>query len=184
MRQREDLAFSPWSSGAESEVFEGLDAEKHREANGESPSAAPIRLREAYARYVADVRPSRAPRTRSDSWCIRIWRARFNERIVHHDGLTDAILAHSLCVPWRPGHYKMPMDRMAADLAAVQSEHGWGRGTHRKAVEAGTAADWIAANLDAIELLERKIYNRHDLLENLALAFTRVPKIVPPESPE
>ena len=116
------------------------------------------------------------------SWCIHIWRVRFNERIVRHDGLTDAILAHSRLEPWRPGHYKQPMDTMALDLSNVQAEYCWGRGTYRRAVEDGKAAAWIAANLDTIELLERKIHNRHDLLENLILAFSPVPKIEPPRT--
>ena len=59
------------------------------------------------------------------------------------------------------------------DLADVYD--WWGRepapGMHRAAVEAGVAAPWIAANLESIELIERKIYNRHRFGENLALAL-------------
>jgi hypothetical protein len=50
---------------------------------------------------------------------------------------------------------------------------------YRAEVEAGLAPAWIERNLESIETIERKIYNRHDFLENLKLAFTRVPRIVP-----
>ena len=51
---------------------------------------------------------------------------------------------------------------------------------YRQAVENGTAPEWIADNLDTIELIERKTYNTHNLLANLDLAFTFVGKIEPP----
>jgi hypothetical protein len=55
-----------------------------------------------------------------------------------------------------------------------------------EAVRAGRAPDWVEDNLDTISLIERKIYNRHDLLENLRLALAFPPRIAagvrsPPE---
>ena len=50
---------------------------------------------------------------------------------------------------------------------------------YRAAVEEGRAPEWIANNLEAIELIERKVYNRHDLFENLQLALQVPPKISP-----
>jgi hypothetical protein len=177
------LGCSPLSSGAETEQLTESEAASLYAVHGEPPPSAPVHLRDEYERYLREVRPVNEPRTHADSVCVRMWRERFNERLVHHDGLTDALLAHARVEPWRPGHYKQPMDGMAGDLLELQSKYGWGRGTYRKAVEAGDAPDWIAAGLDTIELIERKIYNRHDLLENLELAFTRVPKIEPPAVP-
>ncbi len=184
MRQWPSLTYSPWSSGAETERLDEREATWLYEVHAEPPPLAPVHLRDEYARYLRDVRPANEPRTRADSVCVRMWRQRFNERLVHHDGLTDAILAHARVEPWRPGHYKQPMDGMAGDLLEVQTAYGWGPGTYRRAVEAGDAPDWIVAGIDAIELIEKKIYNRHDLIENLILAFTSVPEIEPPDVPD
>jgi hypothetical protein len=46
-----------------------------------------------------------------------------------------------------------------------------GVGTLRAAVEAEFAAPWIADNLEVMQVVERKVFNRHDLLENVALTF-------------
>jgi hypothetical protein len=178
-RMKPDLAFSPWSSGAGMERLTAQEADFLYDNNGEPPPGHPVWLREEYRRYVEQIRPNRAPATRPDAWCVTIWK-RFNERIVHHDGLTDPVLAHTRLEPWRPGHYWGVADRMALDLGNLQTELGWGRGTYRRAVEAGSAPEWVERNLDSLELIERKVYNRHDLLENLTLAFTRVPRLEPP----
>ena len=45
--------------------------------------------------------------------------------------------------------------------------------------EAGTAPPWIAANLDTLEVIERKTFNRHRFLENLRLAFTFPGQVLP-----
>jgi hypothetical protein len=50
-------------------------------------------------------------------------------------------------------------------------------GMYRRAVEEGSAAPWMAANLDTIEVIERKIYNRHDFFENLSLALQFPPPL-------
>ena len=177
-RLKPDLAFSPWSSGAEMEGLTPKEADFLYENNGEPPPGHGVDLRDEYARYLAEIRPHRSPATRPDSWCVTIWK-RFNERILHHDGLTEPVLAHARIEPWRPGHYKGVADQLALDLSRIQTEYGWGRGTYRKAVEDGAAPEWVERNLEALELIERKVYNRHDLLENVVLAFTRVPRIEP-----
>jgi hypothetical protein len=96
----------------------------------------------------------------------------FDHYAVHDVGLANAILARTHMPPARPGH-KRGLRRLAYDLADVYT--WWGRdprpGMHRAAVEAGVAAPWIADNLASIELIERKIYNRHRFGENLALAL-------------
>jgi hypothetical protein len=50
---------------------------------------------------------------------------------------------------------------------------------YRSAVATRRVPAWVANNLETIELIERKVYNRHDLLENLGLAFQFPDKIVP-----
>ncbi len=49
----------------------------------------------------------------------------------------------------------------------------------RRAVEQRRAAPWIASNLESFELIERKVFNDHDFLENLGLAFQFPPRLQP-----
>jgi hypothetical protein len=46
-------------------------------------------------------------------------------------------------------------------------------------VDQGRAPSWVVNNLDKIKLIERKIYNRHDLMENLKIALQFPSKIAP-----
>jgi len=180
-RSQKALSFSPWGSGQEMEL---LDLERSRvvyEANGWRPPDQRVWLREEYARHSTGAATGRRPVTGFDSWCVRIWQL-FNFRVIHRDGLTDPILARTRATPWRPGHFK-DTEFLAAHLAQIQTQYGWGRGTYRRAVEEGVAHPWIARNLESIEQIERKVYNRHDLIENLALAFTRIPRMEPPPPP-
>lgn len=108
-----------------------------------------------------------------DDWCVRAY-YRFRSRVVHHFGLTDAILARTEAKPHRPGH-KYCLGPLARDLAAIQARYSPGRGMYRRAIADGRAPSWIAHNLEAIEVIEKKIYNEHDFLENLRLAFTFLP---------
>jgi len=99
----------------------------------------------------------------------------------HSLGLTEMILARTEMPADRPSH-KNGLKPLARDLAIVQQWRGLDAptpGLHRRAVEAGVAAPWIAKNLETIEVLERKMYNDHDLFENLKLAFTFPKKIIP-----
>jgi len=96
-----------------------------------------------------------------------------DEIAVHDLGLTDPILARVDMRADRPGH-KWGLRPLGSDLAKVRAF--WGEkkpapGMHRRAVEEGVAGSWIRDNLDSIELIERKAYNRHHFFENLALAF-------------
>ena len=42
---------------------------------------------------------------------------------------------------------------------------------------AGRPPYWIEKNLESIEIIERKMFNQHDFIENLRLAFTFPEKI-------
>jgi hypothetical protein len=59
-----------------------------------------------------------------------------------------------------------------------------GPGEFRRRVQQGRAPEWIRDNLASVEVLERKIYNRGDIRENLRLAFTFPARIRVPERRE
>ena len=120
-----------------------------------------------------------------DGWCLSAW-ANLDQRVVHHYGLTDAVLSRARLPRWRPGHPGGMARRMAEDIASLQRlELARGRapgtGMYRRAVEAGGAPDWVAPNLETLERIERQIYNRHDLLENLRLVLDPAGDIIPVE---
>jgi hypothetical protein len=103
----------------------------------------------------------------------------FDKRAIHLLGLTDAILARTEMEAERPAH-KFGLVPLAKDMVRIyESCDEVGRGMYRKAVEDGNAPEWIEKNLETIEVIEQKIYNRHDFGENLKLAFTFPDKIRP-----
>jgi len=118
------------------------------------------------------------PRVLDHPWCKR----GFNEYktyVINSYGLTDAILARIDAPFMRPGH--KAVDQHAASLAKlVRGAKGKrGAGMFRRAVEAKKAPKWVVRNLDAIEAIERKVYNRHDFMENLRVALTPIPRLKP-----
>ena len=114
---------------------------------------------------------------RTHWWCAACWRW-FTVRWVHDDGLTDAFLAHTDAEPWRPGHFGEDQHGRAVDLARVRERHGWSEaGALRRAVDAGDAPPWIVRNIDAMELIERKVQGHGDFCERLQLALTPIPTI-------
>ena len=98
---------------------------------------------------------------------------------VIHPGLTDAILARTEMKSVRPAH-KVGLWPLAEDIVSIHKASDLvGRGMYRRAVEKGNAPKWVEKNLEAIEVIEHKIYNTHNFWENLKLAFT-FPKRVKP----
>lgn len=115
---------------------------------------------------------------KADFWCVGNYK-NFNQRIIHSLGLTDAILARTEMKIDKPAH-RWGLLPLAQDLVLIQESSEYiGRGMYRKAVEAGRAPKWIRKNLESIEVIERKIYNNHNLRENLKLAFTFPKRIEP-----
>jgi hypothetical protein len=103
----------------------------------------------------------------------------YDKRIVHSFGLTDAILARTAMKSERAAH-KYGLIPLAYDISNIERKSETiGRGMFRLAVEKGIAPRWIERNLMTIEVIEKKMYNRHSFLENLRLAFTFLPKIKP-----
>jgi hypothetical protein len=109
---------------------------------------------------------------RVTGWCT-LAHFHYDERIVHDLGLTDPILARADVHADRPGH-KFGLRWLARDLADVYLREGPSvePGQLRAAAKQHRARAWIGENLDEIELIERKVYNRHQFRENLGLAFS------------
>jgi hypothetical protein len=135
-------------------------------------------LQSRYARGAAGERGEREILT--DGWCVRLYFA-FDSYVVHWWGLTEPILARVRVPSERPGH-KHGLIALAHDLSAVhRSQPGApGQGMFQRAVLEGRAASWIAQNIASITLIERKMYNRHRVWENVQLALTRAPPIAIP----
>jgi hypothetical protein len=116
-------------------------------------------------------RPTEYVNTIPEGWCARAY-YKLDHRIVHSLGLTDAFLARAIAPAERPGH-KYALEPQARSLAAIYRELAPpGRGTIRKAIDHRLAPRWAEPQLAAIEIIERKIDNRHDFMENLELSFT------------
>ena len=134
--------------------------------------AVGINLRGAYKRYQAK-HPNR-PYT-NVKWggaCCQAYK-RFDVRVVHALGLTDPILAHVDIKADRPAH-KLGLRPLSRDIKNIIASFGNNphKGMYREAIAQGKAPPWIAENIDSIEIIERKMFNTHDFIENLRLAFT------------
>jgi hypothetical protein len=117
------------------------------------------------------------PRTLQGTWCRRQY-VGYRSRYVQGFGLTDALLARTDASWLKPGH-KVALIPLAKDIVHIlESAERIGPGMYRRAVEAGTAPGWVAENLPSIEVIERKIYNRHDFVENLGLALAFPARII------
>jgi len=119
------------------------------------------------------------PRILDGTWCRKQY-AGYRSHYVHGFGLTDALLARTRASWQKPGH-KTALIPLARDIVQIQeAAAAIGGGMYRRAVETGAAPEWVAANLASIEVIERKIYNRHHFGENLRLAFSFPDRIVVP----
>jgi hypothetical protein len=100
----------------------------------------------------------------------------FSTRVVHSLGLTDAVLARIALPESKPSH-KLGLIKYAKEIVEIlRHEKEPGPGMYRRAAESlDNAPRWIKRNLSSLELIEKKIYNRHRWSENLALAI-RFPK--------
>lgn len=100
--------------------------------------------------------------------CIQIYE-RYGARVVHMFGLTDPFLARVNAVAHKPGH-KRELWLLAQDLVELRRDAK--NGSLARAVAEGRAPSWIVENLATMEIIERKMYNRHRLGENLRLALS------------
>jgi len=130
------------------------------------------------ARYEAFVEGAAPSRHVAEGLCVRAYFA-FDRNIVHSWGLTEPILARSDVKSDRPGH-KYGLLMLARDLARARRAAGGEAepGMLRRALARGPRPRWIETNLDAIEAIEHKMYNRHHFGENLARATAATPRIL------
>lgn len=150
--------------------------------------------RERHARGVAGIEPPYHPRLGipnwrvrrdardghgvfADGWCQNSY-LRPASPVVHKWALTDAFLAHANCPSDRPGH-KEAVTPMAEELLDLRARYGFGPGAFRRAVEDERAPAWVARNLETLERLEERVYNRRDFATNLALSLDRPPRYDP-----
>ncbi|NNL67200.1 MAG: hypothetical protein HKP30_13215 [Myxococcales bacterium] len=157
------------------------DAAEHRRMELLTPpllsSGASIEQLDDYRRRDARGKPYDA--VYHESGCVYLYQA-WDRYALHTLGLTDGILGRTDMVPDRPAH-KLGLIPLAQDMRPILREvrgrpH---RGMYRAAVERGAAPAWIERNLETIELIERKLYNRHDFVENLGLALSFPDRIDP-----
>jgi len=121
------------------------------------------------------------PRIQQGTWCRRQY-AGYRSRFVHGFGLTDALLARTQASWMKPAH-KSALIPLSKDIVRIQERaERIGPGMYRRAVEDGSAPRWVEENLVSIDVIERKIYNRHDFAENLRLALAFPDRIVVPAS--
>jgi hypothetical protein len=177
------LAQHPFSGEGEfTEVNKIRDAFGHRRRKNMSPPAwswgNEIQYTGDYASFLRETGGTYKG-VGTGSWCFSIYE-RFDMRVIHALGLTDAILARTIMEADRPAH-KQGLRPLAADLAIIYQRYGDppSRGMMRRAVARGYAPKWIMANLESVEIIEKKIFNRHDWRENFRLAFAFPPKIDP-----
>jgi hypothetical protein len=117
-------------------------------------------------------------------WCADGYSAP-EQRVIIAYGLTDAVLARVDTPPGRPAH-KPRLPHMARGLGRIFERaqargHEPGPGLFREAAELGEAPGWVASQLATLEVIERKIFNRHHPVENLALALAFPPRLAPPD---
>jgi hypothetical protein len=177
-RLKPDLTSSPWTLEP---ALDTLDNEALDHIYGESPirPEGPASIRAEYARWRAAGEDPASYPTNTNGWCASAWRF-FTHTIIHWDGLTDPFLARVSAGSWRAAH-KKDLHPLAGDLAEIRREYGYRPEDFERAIRDGAAAPWIVANRETILLIARKAANRHAFVENVALAFTRVPRIDPEE---
>jgi hypothetical protein len=165
---------------AHREVYKIKDAWVHRHdptlAQPAWGRSRELEQREAYAEFRAEHPNGIYLGVGEGTWCVTLYKA-FNYRVVQSFGLTDAVLAHIDAPAERPGHKHQLIPR-ARELVQLLDQYGEpGVGMYRKMVEAGAAPAWVGANLPALEMIERKIYNGHRFVENLKLALQFAPRV-------
>ena len=103
----------------------------------------------------------------------------FESWSVHAFGLTDGVLAR-VETPERKRWHRPRLAVLAPQIVELQrSASALGQDMYRETVGRGDAPPWVEQNLATLELIERKMYNGHDLTENLQLAFAFLPRILP-----
>lgn len=168
------------------------DAEDHRKRHDLFPGELARRVdadkQRAYARAGRAIHEDKIA---YGGWCAENY-ADYDTYIVHALGLTEPTLARTASPSSIAGH-KWGLVALARDLTALHTGeavpneyevvpvvHPVGPGSVRRAVEENRAAPWIRDNLECIERIERRTYNRHAFFENLQLALERSCVVIVP----
>jgi hypothetical protein len=114
----------------------------------------------------------------SDSWCQNGYLHQAIP-IIHNLGLTEPFLARTKMRSDRPAH-KYGLRPIAHDIMRIRGRYGFGRGVFDQVLaESKNPQRWIVKNIDSLRIIENKVYNKHNFIENLRLALTPVAKISP-----
>lgn len=167
-RLHHDLDFDPWVWDAGDETLDDIDLDFIWRDKPQLPQG-PVPIRGEYRRYREAGLSAADFDVFGEGWCVRTWK-RFSQSLIHKDGLTDAILARAK-VPSRRAAHKPGLKDYTADVVALRQREGFRAGAARAWVENGDAPAWIVRNLETLDTIERKAFNRHDLLENLGLVL-------------
>lgn len=147
-----------WRSEDHTQIGVVGDASFHRRHPTLQPESWRGRVRiQDMQRFAGELAANGYDGVVTGTWCRTHW-AQYRSHVVHGFGLTDLILARVDAPELKPGH-KPALRALAEDLAQ----------RHRGSEQVPA---WIAENRESIETLERKLHNRHDFFENLALAFS------------
>jgi hypothetical protein len=103
----------------------------------------------------------------------------FENRYVHGYGLTEPFLARINVPEQRPAH-KQDLVRLAKDLVTLRQLFPDTRaGVSERAMAAGIAPPWMQKNRAQVAMIEKRLYNQHEFLENLRNALKRIPRLDP-----
>ncbi len=161
--------------------FKIADAAFHRIKMGTTPallgSGDVIELLPLMQEFVAQGKNISASQILVGHNCLEAYR-KFDYFYIHEYGDTEPFLARVDIPCDRPAH-KFGLVPLAQDILKIRIKYGFKKGSFQSATDAGDAPAWVRNNLESINLIENKIYNKHDFFENLKLAFKPVKKIKP-----
>ncbi len=163
-----DLDFDPWVWDAGDETLDDIDLDFIWRDKPQLPQG-PVPIRGEYRRYLDAHLSARDFDVYGEGWCVRTWK-RFSQSLIHKDGLTDPILARAKVPSHRAAH-KRGLKQFTPDVVTLRQRYGFKAGAARAWVAAGDAPKWLAHNIETIDAIESKAFNRHALFENVALVL-------------
>jgi hypothetical protein len=81
----------------------------------------------------------------------------------------------------RPGH-KYGLIPYSDSVARIRERYGFVPGAFDQAAADGMLMPWAEASGEAVRMIERKVFNQHDLAENISIALTSIPQLIPNEA--
>ena len=132
---------------------------------------------EATSRYAADLNDKTVYH---HGWCKTGFLLPANF-VVHELGLTSPFLARTKMTWDRPGH-KYGLIPYSDSVARIRERYGFVPGAFDQAAADGMLMPWAEASGEAVRMIERKVFNQHDLAENISIALTSIPQLIPNEA--